>query len=152
MKHQPTAAQGENVSDAQQVPVQQVANPVVQQVLNAGRKATRARNQVVQPPCRYRKRPGTKALQEIRREQKSTQSIIPLAPFIRLEKEVGDDFKMDLRWQTQAIMALRDFAKMYLIGYFDDTNLAAIHAKRVTIMKRDMKLVGRLRTPFYGGQ
>ena len=59
---------------------------------------------------------------------------------------------MDLRWQTLAVMALRDAAEMYLIGYFDDANMAAIHTKWVTIMVKDMKLVGRLCTLMYGGQ
>ena len=67
-------------------------------------------------------------------------------------KEIGQDFKTDLRWQAQAVMALCDAVEMYLIGYFDDANIAAIHAKRVTIMVKDMKLVSRLRTPMYGGQ
>ena len=72
--------------------------------------------------------------------------------FVRLVKEIGQDFKSDLHWQTLAVMALRDAAEMYLIGYFDDANMVAIHAKRVTIMVKDMLLVGRLHTPMYGGQ
>ena len=134
----------------QQVP--QAQNEVVQQALNAGNQATRARNQVNQAPRRYRRKPGTRALQEIRKQQKSVANLIPLAPFIRVVREIGADFKTDLRWQTLAIMALRDAVEMYLIGYFDDANMAAIHAKRVTIMVKGMKLVGRLRHPLYGGQ
>ena len=118
----------------------------------AGNQATQARNRVNQPPRRYRRRPGTRSLQEIRREQKSVKNLIPLAPFIRVVREIGSDFKTDLRWQTLAIMALRDAVEMYLIGYFDDANMAAIHPKRVTIMVKDMKLVGHLRHPMYGGQ
>ena len=91
-------------------------------------------------------------LQEIRKEQKSLKNLIPLAAFVRLVWEIGQDFKADLRWQTLAVMVLRDAAEMYLIGYFDDANMAAIHVKRVTIMVKDMKLVGCLRTPMYGGQ
>ena len=134
----------------QQVP--QAQNPIVQQTIQAGNQATQAKKQVNQPPRHYRKRPGTKALQEIRKEQKSIKNLIPLAAFVRLVREIGQDFKADLCWQTLAVMVLRDAAEMYLIGYFDDTNMAAIHAKRVTIMVKDMKLVGRLHTPMYGGQ
>ena len=141
-----------NVTAAQGGPQQVPQNPVVQQAMNAGRQATQARQQVNVAPRRYRRRPGTRALQEIRREQKSVANLIPLAPFIRVVREIGQDFKTDLRWQTLAIMALRDAVEMYLIGYFDDANMAAIHAKRVTIMVKDMKLVGRLRHPLYGGQ
>ena len=146
VKRKATATQGA----PQQV--SQVQNPAVQQAVQAGQQAVHARNQINEAPRRYRRRPGTKALQEIRGEQKSVKNLIPLAPFIRLVCEIGQDFKNDLRWQTQAVMALRDAAEMYLIGYFDDANMAAIHAKRVTIMVKDIKLVGRIRTPMYWGQ
>ena len=134
----------------QQVP--QAQNPAVQQAINAGNQATCARNQVNVAPRCYRRRPGTRALQEIRKEQKSVKNLISLAAFVRLVREIGADFKTDLRWQTLAVMALRDAAEMFLVGYFDDANMAAIHAKRVTIMVKDMKLVGCLRHPMYGGQ
>ena len=146
IKRQTLAVQGA----PQQVP--QAQNPIVQQAIQAGNQATQAKNQVNQPPRCYRKRPGTKALQEIRKEQKSVKNLIPLAAFVRLVREIGQDFKTDLRWQTLAVMAIRDAAEMYLIGYFDDANMAMIHAKRVTIMVKDMKLVGCIRTPMYGGQ
>ena len=123
IKRQNPPAQGA----PQQVP--QAENPIVQQAIQAGNQATQAKKQVNQPPRCYRKRPGTKALQEICKEQKSVKNLIPLAAFVRLVREIGQDFKADLRWQTLAVMALRDAAKMYLIGYFDDANMATIHAK-----------------------
>ena len=94
-------------------------------------------------PMRYR--PGTVALREIRRYQKTAELLIRKLPFSRLVREVTQDFKTDLRFQAQAIMALQEAAEAYLVGLFDDTNLCAIHAKRVTIMPKDMQLARRIR-------
>ena len=94
-------------------------------------------------PMRYR--PGTVALREIRRYQKTTELLIRKLPFSRLVREVTQDFKTDLRFQAQAIMALQEAAEAYLVGLFDDTNLCAIHAKRVTIMPKDIQLARRIR-------
>ena len=94
-------------------------------------------------PMRYR--PGTVALREIRRYQKTAELLIRKLPFNRLVREVTQDFKTDLRFQAQAIMALQEAAEAYLVRLFDDTNLCAIHAKRVTIMPKDMQLARRIR-------
>lgn len=93
----------------------------------------------------HRFRPGTIALREIRRYQKSTQLLIRKLPFQRLVKEVAQEFLTDLRFQSTAILALQEAAEAYLIGLFEDTNLCAIHAKRVTIMPKDMLLARRIR-------
>ena len=79
--------------------------------------------------CRYR--PGTVALREIRKYQKSTELLIRKLPFQRLVREIAQDFKTDLRFQSSAVLALQEAAEAYLVGLFEDTNLAAIHAKRV---------------------
>ena len=94
-------------------------------------------------PHRYR--PGTVALREIRRYQKSTDLFIRKAPFQRLIREIAQDFKSDLRFQSTAVLALQEASEAYLIGLFEDTNLCAIHAKRVTIMPKDMLLARRIR-------
>ena len=94
-------------------------------------------------PHRYR--PGTVALREIRKYQKSTELLIRKLPFQRLVREVAQDFKNDLRFQGSAVMALQEAAEAYLVSLFEDTNLCAIHAKRVTIMPRDMQLARRIR-------
>ena len=65
--------------------------------------------------------------------------------FCRLVKEIAQDFKTDMRWQTAAVMALQEASEAYLAFLFEDTNLCAIHAKRVTIMPRDIQLARRLR-------
>jgi len=92
----------------------------------------------------HRFRPGTVALREIRRYQKSTNLLIPKLPFQRLVRELAQEFKSDLRFQANAITALQEAAEAYLIGLFELTNLAAIHNKRVTIMPKDMDLVRRI--------
>ena len=90
-------------------------------------------------------RPGTVAMREIRRYQKSTELLLRKAPFQRLVREVSQDFKTDLRFQSSAVMALQEASEAYLVGLFEDTNLCAIHAKRVTIMPKDMQLARRIR-------
>lgn len=66
-------------------------------------------------------------------------------PFQRLVREISQDFKSDLKFQAQAVLALQEAAEAYLVGLFEDTNLCAIHAKRVTIMPKDMQLARRIR-------
>jgi histone H3 len=94
-------------------------------------------------PHRYR--PGTVALREIRRYQKSTDLLLRKAPFQRLVREIMQDMKSDLRCQSTAILALQEAAESYLISLFEDANLCAIHAKRVTIMPKDIELARRIR-------
>ncbi len=97
----------------------------------------------IKKPHRYR--PGTVALREIRKYQKSTELLIRKLPFQRLVREIAQDFKSDLRFQSSAILALQESSEAYLVGLFEDTNLAAIHAKRVTIMPKDIQLARRIR-------
>jgi histone H3 len=99
------------------------------------------------PPKNPRRfRPGTVALREIRKYQKSTELLIRKAPFQRLVREIAQDFfGQNLRFQSSAIAALQEASEAYLIGVFEDTNLCAIHAKRVTIMPKDMQLARRIR-------
>ena len=97
----------------------------------------------VKKPHRYR--PGTVALREIRRYQKSTELLIRKLPFQRLVREIAQDFKTDLRFQSSAVLALQEASEAYLVGLFEDTNLCAIHAKRVTIMPKDIQLARRIR-------
>ncbi|KAL6033722.1 hypothetical protein STEG23_009120 [Scotinomys teguina] len=64
---------------------------------------------------------------------------------LRLVREIAQDFKTDLRFQSAAIGALQEASEAYLVGLFEDTNLCAIHAKRVTIMPKDIQLARRIR-------
>ena len=97
----------------------------------------------VKKPHRYR--PGTVALREIRKYQKSTELLIRKLPFQRLVREIASIFKSDLRFQSSAVLALQEASESYLVGLFEDSNLCAIHAKRVTIMSKDMILAKRIR-------
>ncbi|XP_058302071.1 histone H3.3A-like [Hylobates moloch] len=97
----------------------------------------------VKKPHRYR--PGTLALREIGRYQKSTELLIRKLLFRRLVREIARDFKTDLRFQSAAIGAPPEASEAYLVGLFEDTNLCALHAKRVTIMPKDVQLARRIR-------
>ena len=93
----------------------------------------------------HRFRPGTVALREIRKYQKSTELLIRKLPFQRLVREIAQDYKCDLQFQSTALLALQEAAEAYLVGLMEDTQLCAIHAKRVTIMPKDMQLARRIR-------
>merc|ERR1712096_441752 len=94
---------------------------------------------------KFRYKAGTLALREMRKYMKSTELLIKRAPFQRLVREIAQDYKQDLRFQSSGIMALQEATEAYLVGLFEDTNLCAIHAKRVTIMAKDMLLARRIR-------
>merc|ERR1712046_313075 len=93
----------------------------------------------------HRFRPGTVALREIRKFQKSTELLIRKLPFQRLVRDIAGAFKNDLRFQSSAVLALQEASEAYMVGLFEDTTLCAIHAKRVTIMPKDIQLARRIR-------
>ena len=93
----------------------------------------------------HRYRPGTVALREIRRYQKSTDLLLRKLPFQRLVRQIAQDFMNGLRFQSTAILALQEASEAYLVSLFEDTNLCAQHAKRVTIMPKDIQLARRIR-------
>ena len=117
--------------------------PRKQLATKAARKTAPNSTGGVKKPRRYRR--GTVALREIRRFQKSTELLVRKLPFQRLVREIAQDFKTDLRFQSSAVMALQEASEAYLVGLFEDTNLCAIHAKRVTIMPKDIQLARRVR-------
>jgi len=112
----------------------------------AARKSAPSSSGIKKP---HRFRPGTVALREIRKYQKSTELLIRKLPFQRLVREIAQEFKTDLRFQSSAVLALQEASESYLVGLFEDTNLCAIHAKRVTIMPKDMQLARRIRGDRY---
>ena len=115
--------------------------PRKQLATKAARKSQPATGGIKKP---HRFRPDTVALREIRWSQKSTDLLIRRLPFQRLVREIVQEFKSDLRFQTSAVQAIQEAAEAYLVGLFEDTNLCAIHAKRVTIMPKDMQLARRI--------
>ncbi|RPD67191.1 histone-fold-containing protein [Lentinus tigrinus ALCF2SS1-7] len=119
----------------------------------ASRRASGGQGQGDAAPRKKRFRPGTVALREIRRYQKSTDLLIRKLPFSRVVREIALDMMTDtvdygaagLRWQSSAILALQEATEAFLVHMFEDANLCAIHAKRVTVMQKDIQLARRLR-------
>lgn len=94
----------------------------------------------------HRWRPGTVALREIRKYQKSTDLLLRKLPFQRLIRDVASEYKADLRFQASAISAIQEASENYLVKLFEDGNLLAIHAARVTVQPEDLRLAHRLMT------
>ncbi|PSR83309.1 histone-fold-containing protein [Coniella lustricola] len=95
-----------------------------------------------------RYRPGTRALREIRKYQNGTDLLLLKLPFARLVREIAVGFRPnaeEFRFQSQALLALQEASEAFLVHLFEDTNLCAIHAKRVTIMQKDIQLARRIR-------
>ena len=119
--------------------------PRKQLATKAARKKQPATGGVKKP---HRYRPGTVALREIRRYQKSTDLLLRKLPFQRLVREITRDMagpNSPDRFQGSAILAVQEASEAYLVSLFEDANLCAIHAKRVTIMPKDIQLARRIR-------
>ena len=117
-------------------PRKALANKAARKTVAAESVVATTQHGCIKKPHRFR--PGTVSLREIRKYQKSTELLIRKLPFQRLVREIATDFKSDLRFQSQAILAIQEAAEAYMVGLFEDTNLCAIHAKRVTIMPKDI--------------
>ncbi|KAL8802891.1 MAG: hypothetical protein Q9182_003507 [Xanthomendoza sp. 2 TL-2023] len=121
-------------------------------------KAKRRSSGIQQSEPKARKarryRPGTLALKEIRRYQRTTDLLLRKLPFSRFVREIALSLVPiggeALRWQSQAIQALQEAAEAFMVHLFEDTNLCAIHAKRVTIMQKDIQLARRIRGAWGG--
>ncbi|GLC49832.1 hypothetical protein PLESTB_000313700 [Pleodorina starrii] len=112
-------------------------------------QAAAAADSAIKKPHRYR--PGTVALREIRKYQKSTGLLIRKLPFSRLVREISNQLLREpFRWTAEALLALQEASEDMLVHLLEDCNLCAIHAKRVTIMPKDMQLARRIRGPIYG--
>ena len=105
----------------------------------------RGAGQPAAPKKPHRYRPGTVALRKIRQFQKSMELLIRRLPFQSLVREIAQDLKGRLNFASGAILALQEAAEAYLIGLFEDTNLCAIHTKRITIMPKDIQLARHIR-------
>ena len=99
------------------------------------------------------------ALGEIRRYQKSTECLIKQSPFQKLIREISQEYRVcsdgpgtpstQVSFQSTAIAALQEAAENFIVGLFEDVNLLAVHAKRVTVMPRDVRLALRIRGDHY---
>jgi histone H3 len=94
----------------------------------------------------HRFKAGTVAMREIRKYQKTTDLLIRKLPFQRLVREVASQYKSDVRFQSSSILAIQESLENYLIGLFEDGSRCALHAKRVTLMARDLLLVNRIKS------
>ena len=112
---------------------------------NMGVEVKRKKTVTLHLMKKRRYRPGTVALREIRTYQKSTDLLIRKLPFQRLVREIMQDMKPDFRCQSTTILALQEASEAMIVQLFEDSNLAALHAKRVTIMPKDMQLARRIR-------
>ncbi|KAH9304742.1 hypothetical protein KI387_009146, partial [Taxus chinensis] len=101
------------------------------------RKSAPATRGVKKP---HKFRPNTVALREIRKYQKSTKILIRKLSFQCLVREITQDFKTGLRFQSSVVTALQEVTEAYLVGLFEDTNLCANQTKRVNIMPKDIQL------------
>ncbi|CAI2353911.1 unnamed protein product [Caenorhabditis sp. 36 PRJEB53466] len=96
-------------------------------------------------PKRRRTRPGTVAIREIRRLQKSTELLIARKPFEMLVKEIAQDMFTALIFRKDGLTGLQEAAEAYLVGLFKDSNSVAEKEKRVTVKKEDMEIVRKVR-------
>jgi len=103
------------------------------------------------PRKKHRYKPGTVALREIRKYQGSTDLLIRKLPFQRLVREICNELismsehPNGMRWQENAVLALQESSENYFVHLYEDANLEAIHAKRVTIQVKDMQIARRIR-------
>ena len=108
-----------------------------------------SRRPAAQPAGRVPKtrkfRPGTVALREVKRYQKSSSPLLAFSPFTRLVRDISESIAPGTRFQGQALQALQEAAESYLVGIFADSQLCAIHAGRVTLTLKDWRLAMRLR-------
>ena len=99
------------------------------------------------------------ALREIRRYQKTTECLIKRSPFKKLIREISQEYRVcpdcpgtpsiQVRFQSTAIAALQEAAENFIVGLIEDVNFLAVHAKRVTVMPRDVRLALRIRGDHY---
>jgi histone H3 len=132
-----TDIKSERVNSILQTKRNHVARKSTANVKKSSQKATLGKE---------RFRPGIVALREIRKYQRTTDLLIPRAPFQRLVREICLNYgHSDIRFKVDALMAIQEACEAYLIGLFEDTQLCAIHGKRVTIMPKDIQLARRIR-------
>ena len=93
---------------------------------------------------KFKWKPGTRSLREIQFYQKSTALLLRCLPFLCLTGEVTQDFKTGLHFTADAAYTLQCASEDYLVRLFEDSNLCAVHAKRVMIMPKDIQLARRI--------
>ncbi|KRX01284.1 Histone-fold [Pseudocohnilembus persalinus] len=114
--------------------------------LHTSQSSSESNNQSqIQIQKKRRYRPGTICLREIKKYQKSTQLLIRKLPFQRLVRDISKFFELQARWQERAIHVLQEATESYIVGLLQDSLLCTVHAKRVTLMSKDIRLARRIR-------
>lgn len=126
-----TTRNGRRLRKRRPIEVDTTADQALQS-LRIGRRSRKSRKELI-------------ALREIRRYQKTTELLIPRIKFQRLAREITQSFKSNMQFQVNSLEALHEAAENFIVGLMEDANLCAIHAKRVTVMPRDIQLAMRLR-------
>ena len=156
----PTAPLGSDVQPERRIPLKPISKKVamkggkqpqkhlLHKLIGQNKSSTGG----IKKPHRYQ--PGLLALREIRRYQQSTDCLIKRTPFNKLIKEISQEYRVcpdgpgtpsvQVRFQSTALAALQEAAENFLVGLFEDVNLLAVHAKRVTVMPRDIRLALRI--------
>jgi histone H3 len=101
-------------------------------------------------PVKHRYRPGTVALREVRFYQKSTKPLMRKRPFSLRVRESGQLILATARFERQAVEAMQEITEAYMVRLIEDAMLCAIHAKRVTLMAKDLVLARRIRENIKG--
>ena len=105
-----------------------------------------AKKELLNKTTRKRKaHPGAVVASEIDHLQRTTNLLLKKYPFQKLVRDIATTVISDIRFQSAALAALQEAAEAYLLYLFEDTNLCAIHAKRITIMPKDIQLARKLR-------
>ncbi|KAI6236483.1 Histone domain-containing protein [Aphelenchoides besseyi] len=121
-----------------------------------GYKAPKKRIKITMPEGKHRKyvlKKGALSLKEIRHYQNTTNLLIQRRPFMKVVKDISNKLTAEsgkmYKWKMKALIALQEACEHFLIGLFEDCNLLAIHARRVTIMPKDMTLARKIRGTNY---
>ena len=156
----PTTAMGSDVQPERRVPTKPTSKKIAtkggkkpqKHLLHKLIRQNKSTTGGIKKPHRYH--PGLLALREICRYQQSTECLIQRSPFNKLIKEISQDYRVcpegprtisvQVRFQSTALAALREAAENSLVGLFEDVNLLEVHAKRVTVMPRDIRLALRI--------
>lgn len=146
-KAQPRAAEKSNNVAAPPTPSVAEAAVAAASSTSGGPQRRQRRTGKARDPSKAKRRfhPGTVALREIKRYQRRSDSLIQRAPFLRMVREIVHAHNPEYRMQPAAVVALQEAAEAYITGMLQESNLAAIHAKRTTVTGNDMKLVRHIR-------
>jgi histone H3 len=126
-----------------QIPIHLVDQHFKRKIRTMKLKKIEKEDIIFNKPLRFR--PGNDALRNIRRYQRNDEFLIRKIPFQRFIKDISPGININLRFQCSAVLALLKASESYLIKLFEDAKLCAIHAKRVTVIPKDIRLSCRLR-------